>query len=82
MNILKSHLRAIVERVTELEFHLKGERKRLFVFEHLDYKGVPCEFWIQNWECDDITDLFNRQEQKEIQDALYEHYRCKANSED
>jgi hypothetical protein len=82
MNILKSHLRAVIERCTELEFHHKGQRKRLFVFEHLDSKGVPCDFWIQNWDTDDITHLFDYQEQKEITDALYEHYRSKANSVD
>jgi hypothetical protein len=82
MDIVKSTLRAIVERCTEVEFHYKGQRKRLFIFEHLDSKGVPCNFWIQNWECDDITDLFNYSERKEITDALYEHYKCKANSAD
>jgi len=76
MEIRKSTLRAVIERVTEIVY----DQYRLFVFEYLDEKGCPHDVRIQNWECDNVTSQFNRQEQKEIKDALYEHYKCKANS--
>lgn len=82
MKIIKSQLRAVVERCTEIEFHHEGQKKHLFVFENLDSRGVPYEQWVQNWECDDITHLFNYQDRKEITEALYEHYKCKSNSSD
>ena len=78
MEIRKSTLRAVIERVTEIVY----DQYRLFVFEYLDEKGCPHGVRIQNWECDDVTSQFNRQERKEIEDALYEHYKCKANSAD
>lgn len=78
MKINSSTLRAIIERVTEIQY---GE-DRIFVFEYLDQKGCPHDVRIQNWECSDITSQFNRQEMKEIEEALYDHYRCKANSLD
>lgn len=82
MKIIGTELRAIVERVTYIQFHIEGEKRSLYVFEHLDRNGVPYKQWIQNWECDDITDSLSPTEQKEIYDALYEQFKCKANSAD
>jgi hypothetical protein len=78
MKICNSTLRAIIERVTEIQY---GD-DRIFVFEYLDQKGCPHDVRIQSWECLDITSRFTREQQKEIEEALYEHYRCKANSSD
>lgn len=78
MKIRNSTLRAVVERVTEIVY----DQYRLFVFEYLDQKGCPHSVRIQNWECDDVTNQLTREEQKEIEEALYEHYKCKANSAD
>lgn len=78
MKVLKSTLRAIVERVTQLEWHHQGDKIRLFVFEHLDERGVPAEQWIQNWNCDDVTLNFTRTERDEIYQTLEEYYKCKA----
>lgn len=75
MKIVKSTLRAIIERVTEIQY---GD-DRIFVFEYLDQKGCPHGVRIQSWECDDITSRFTREQQKEIEEALYEHYKCNAN---
>jgi hypothetical protein len=75
MKIVKSTLRAIIERVTEIVY----DDYRLFVFEYLDQQGCPHSVRIQNWECDNVTSQFNRQERREIEEALYEHYKCNAN---
>jgi hypothetical protein len=80
MKVIESTLRAVIERVTEIEIPLYGENKRLFVFENLDRKGNPCKFWIQNWECDDITDTFSLDDRMKICAALREHYKCAANT--
>ena len=82
MKIIKSTLRAIVERVTEMEWHSEGAKIRLFIFEHLGQDGTPVAQWIQNWECDDVTDRFKYAERKEIFDALKDYYKNKANSKD
>ena len=76
--IVNSTLRAVIERVTELVY----DDLRLFVFEYLDQKGCPHGVRIQNWECDDVTSQFDREELREIEEILYEYYRCKANSAD
>ena len=79
--IVKSTLRAIVERVTQLEWPSEeGHKIRLYVFEYLGQDGTPVEQRIQNWECDDVTSGFTRAELKEIYDTLEDHYKCKANS--
>ena len=78
MKIVSTDLRAIIERVTEIEY----DGMRLFVFEYLDSRGVPHSQRIQNWECDDITKQFKYGERCDITKALYEHYRSKANSLD
>ena len=78
MKINNSVLRAVIERVTEIVY----DQYRLFVFEYLDEKGCPHGMRIQNWHCENVTSQFTREEQKEIEEALYEHYRCKANSSD
>ena len=78
MEIRKSTLRAVIERVTEIVY----DQYRLFVFEYLDEKGGPHSVRIQNWECDDVTSQFNRQERREIEEALEEYYKCDANSTD
>lgn len=78
MKIVKHTLRAVVERVTEIEY----EDMRLFVFEDLDEKGCPHNVRIQNWENFDITRKLTRGEREEIANALYEHHRSKANSSD
>ena len=75
MKIVKSTLRAIIERVTEIVY----DDHRLFIFEYLDQRGCPHSVRIQNWECDDVTSQFNRKERREIEEALYEHYKCNAN---
>ena len=80
MKIVKFNLRAVVERVTEIEVNMFGENTRLFVFENLDQKGVPCKYWVQNWECDDITDTLNNDNHRTIKNALYEHYKSASNS--
>jgi hypothetical protein len=74
MKIHNSTLRAVVERVTELEF----DGQRLFIFENLDKQGRPAKFWIQNWECDDITDQFNYNKISQIAIALRDYYRSEA----
>lgn len=80
MKVIESTLRAVIERVTEIEIPLYGENKKLFVFENLAKNGHPCKFWIQNWECDDITDTFNLDDRVKISAALHEHYKCAANT--
>lgn len=77
MKILNSILRAVVERVTELEWHHKGARLRLWVFEHLGKEGETVDQWIQNWYTDDITDTFDREEQKEIFAAVDSYHKRK-----
>ncbi len=76
MKIVTFHLRAVIERVTEIEMGLR----RLFVFENLDRDGVCCKYWVQNWECEDITDTLNSSEHKRITDALHEHYKSASNT--
>lgn len=78
MKINNSILRAVIERVTEIVY----DDYRLFVFEYLDQKGCPHGVRIQNWHCENVTSQFNREEMKEIEDALFEYYKCKANSTD
>ena len=78
MTIIKSTLRAVVERVTQIEWN----SSHIYVFEHLDEKGVAAERWIQNWECDDITNQFTRDEKEGIYYTLIEYYKSKANSKD
>ncbi len=74
MKIHNSTLRAVIERVTELEY----DNEMLYVFENLDKQGRPAKFWIQNWECDDITDQFNYNQQSQIAIALRDYYRSEA----
>lgn len=78
MKIVNYTLRAIVERVTQLEWHTEGNKIRLYVFEHLGENGTPVKEWIQNWECDDVTQRFTRAERKEIFDVVEDYYKCKA----
>lgn len=80
MKIVNSVLRAIIERVTHLEWHHEGEKIQIYVFEHLDEKGVPADQWIQNWYTEDVTLNFTHAERKEIYNVVEEYYRCKANS--
>jgi hypothetical protein len=82
MKIITSTLRAVIERVTEIEINLYGENNRLYVFENLDERGVACHYWVQNWECDDITDTLDYIDHKEIKNALYEHYKSASNSKE
>ena len=78
MKIVEHTLRAVIERVTEILYN----DIRFFVFEYLDQKGCPHGVRIQNWHCDDVTSQFTREEQKEIEEALYEYHRSKSNSSD
>lgn len=78
MKIVNTDLRAIVERVTQLEWPHEGERLRLYVFDHLGRNGTPAGRRIQNWETDDVTDNFSRTELHEIYEAVDEYYKCKA----
>ena len=71
MKVTKSTLRAVIERVTEIEF----DSHRLFVFENLGQDGKPCDYWVQNWECDDITDSLDRDEHEQIKHVLAQHYK-------
>ena len=82
MKIVNHTLRAVVERVTQLEWHHEGDKVRIYVFEHLGLDGTPAKQWVQNWECEDITNQFTRAELKEIYDTLEEHYKCKATSKE
>ena len=82
MKIVNSTLRAIVERVTQLEWPHEGTPIQIYVFEHLDRKGVPAAQWIQNWNTDDVTLNFTPAERKEIYDVVEDYYRSKANSSD
>jgi uncharacterized protein YkuJ len=82
MKIVRSTLRAIIQRITELEVDLDGEDKRLYVFEKLDEKGVACDYWVQNWECENITDTLDHDDHKEIKKALYDYYKNESNSKE
>ena len=82
MKIVNSTLRAIIERVTELEWLHKGETLQIYVFEHLDERGVAAKQWIQNWHCDDVSHIFGYEERKKITETLYEFYKSKASSAD
>ena len=75
MKVIKSELRAVIERVTEIEVNMFGENKRLWVFENLDRDGNQCHYWVQNWECEDITDLLTNDNHTKINAGLKEHYR-------
>lgn len=74
MKVIESSLRAVIERVTEIEIDLYGTPTRLFVFENLNKQAKTCGYRIQNWECDDITDSFNYDDQRRIMKSLQEHY--------
>lgn len=76
MKIIKSTLRAVVERVTEIEL----DSMRLFVFEHLNESGKPCDYWVQNWECDDITQQLDYDEHQHITHILHDYYKSMGNS--
>jgi hypothetical protein len=78
MKIINHTLRAVVERVTEVEWHHEGDKIRLYVFEHLGHDSTPAARWIQNWECDDVTDNFSLAEREEIYDVLKAYYKCNA----
>ncbi len=82
MKIVNSKLRAVVERVTEIEINLHGEDKRLYVFENLNQDGIACDYWIQNWECDDITDTLDYKDCSKIMSVLHEHYKNNSNSKE
>lgn len=82
MKIVNSTLRAIVERVTELEWLHKGEKLHIYVFERLNEMGAAASQRIQNWRCEDIAHLFNYEERKEITETLYQYYKSNANSTD
>ncbi len=75
-------MRANVERVTHLEWHHEGTPVQIYVFEHLDTKGVPADQWIQNWNTEDVTLNFTPTERKEIYEVVEDYYRSKANSAD
>ena len=75
MQIVDTILRAVVERVTEIHGVIDGDPTRLYVFEHLDKQGRPVETWIQNWECEDITNNLTWSERKEIFEAVENHYK-------
>ena len=74
MQIVDTTLRAIVERVTEIHCLIDEELTRVYVFEHLDKQSRPAKTWIQNWECDDITNNLTWSERKEIFEAVENHY--------
>jgi hypothetical protein len=76
MKVIKSELRAVIERVTEVQF----DGMRLFVFQKIGRDGKPCDYWVQNWECDEITQQLSYEEHKEITNFLHEHYKQEANS--
>lgn len=75
MKVINTDLRAVIERVTELEWHSEGAKIRLFIFENLGRNGNPCKQWIQNWECDDVTNQFSHKEQTEIFEAVNQHWK-------
>lgn len=82
MNVLSTDLRAIIERVTEIELELpttKGTvtHRRVYVFEQLGRDGTPCGSRIQNWECDDITNDLSSREREEIFEAVNKHWKNK-----
>lgn len=82
MRVLSTDLRAIVERVTELEVELSTTggtvtHRRIYVFEQLGRNGKPCGHRIQNWRTDDITDDLSVEEQKEIFEAVENHWKNK-----
>ena len=76
MKVIKSKVRAVIERVTEVEFELFGEDKRLYVFENLDEDGKTCDYWFQNWECEDVTQFIDYEDQRNIINAVQHH--CKS----
>jgi hypothetical protein len=80
MKIIESKLRAVVERVTEIEVYLFGEKKRLFIFQNLDQDGIPCDYWVQNWECEDITQSLNNDTHRLIKDTLFDYYKSECNA--
>jgi hypothetical protein len=75
MKIIDSTIRAIIERVTEINYN----NMRLFVFEYIDQKGRPHNTRIQNWECDDISKQFTNKEWEDIKYLIEDYYRSKAN---
>ena len=80
MKVLSTDLRAIIERVTELELELpttKGTvtHRRVYVFEQLGRNGKPCGSRIQNWHCDDITNDLSSKERAEIFEAVSNHWK-------
>ena len=79
MKVIASDLRAIIERVTEVKVYFEsvGIDNRIFVFEHLDRKGEPCKQWIQDWECNDITQGFNQSELIEIFEEVHKYHKNK-----
>jgi len=75
MKIVNTELRAVIERVSTIEFDSQNEKKCIVVFEYLDAKGNPNEYKIQNTNNEDITDRFTHQEGKKITDILCKHYK-------
>lgn len=79
MKIIDHSLRAVIERVTEIEVLLYGVNTRLYVFENLNERGIPCTYWVQNWECDDITNDIPNDTHTMIKNMLKEHYSSQSN---
>jgi len=78
MKILDTILRAVIERVTELEWHTEGLKTRIWVFEYLDRQGNVYSRKVQSIDCDDITSEFSQAELTEIYDTLKQYYKSEA----
>jgi hypothetical protein len=77
MKIIKSKLRAIVERSTEIEFPIDGEIRRLYVFQQLGEDGKAYGYRIQNWECDVITHTLDYEDVEKIIETINSYYYVK-----
>lgn len=75
INVIHSELKPIIQRLTKINLSKDGESQSIYVFETIGRNGESYEDKIQNWECENITDSFNQEEQKEIFNACKNYWK-------
>jgi len=73
ITINSSNIRAIIERVTEV--NVPEYEHRLYVFEHLTYNHQVCYRRIQDWGSDDVTDEVSPIVRERIYSVLENYYK-------
>lgn len=73
LTVKSSHIRAVIERVTEVT--VPEFEHRMFVFEHLTDDHQVCFRKIQDWGCDDVTQDVPQNIRERIYKSLEEYYK-------